>query len=261
MLYSDDPEPKHLVKTRAANLPCQSTYTPEGWISTGLSYADYGAMHLAKPRRSALCNRKLETPEWAVSDEKLRELVVVYLENRAQQGSVGTLFERLTRAKQAIAATTAHMEARATSLCSRYVEEKNEDPLQPYVKHLGVVIENIDTQIRLNNDIGAKVLSVVYLYYRCGMTSAQVGEELGLKPPHVRQILWRLARVWEEMQEPQRKHRNRIGPPVWHDKRGSVPCREKMRQSALRRWANYRAAKLDKTKAEAAAPAVKRRAA
>ena len=36
---------------------------------------------------------------------------------------------------------------------------------------------------------------VAYHYWRCGLTSVEVGQELGIKPPHVRCILWRMGKV------------------------------------------------------------------
>ena len=62
-----------------------------------------------------------------------------------------------------------------------------------------VEIEGIDTFLRYTEqDGGAGVLAAsVYLYYRAGMDSVGVGEELGLKPPHVRQILWRLNETFK----------------------------------------------------------------
>lgn len=62
-----------------------------------------------------------------------------------------------------------------------------------------VEIEGLDTFLRYTErDGGAGVIAaVVYLYYRAGMDSVGVGEELGLKPPHVRQILWRLNETFK----------------------------------------------------------------
>jgi hypothetical protein len=99
-------QPMHHVKSRLANMPVQSTYTAEGWISTGLTFEDYAGMHQTKlGGRSAVCNRKLETPEWACSDEKLRVLLVVYLEDRADLPHLTsfTLSERLAIANKALA--------------------------------------------------------------------------------------------------------------------------------------------------------------
>ena len=44
------------------------------------------------------------------------------------------------------------------------------------------------------------IVSIVYLYYRVGMDSVGVAAELGLKPPHVRMVLWRLHDTWEKME-------------------------------------------------------------
>src|SRR5208282_3224236 len=107
-------------------------------------------------------------------------------------------------------------------LCDEYVEIKNkgmqpsltdkewnETKRQPYMefaegearfqderkrlRHLEIEIEGIDTYLRISENGGADVVAAtVYLYYRTGLDSVGVGAELGLKPPHVRQTLFRL---------------------------------------------------------------------
>lgn len=58
-------------------------------------------------------------------------------------------------------------------------------------------IEGIDTYLRITKTGGADVIAaIVYLYYRTELDSVGVGVELGLKPPHVRQTLWRLHETW-----------------------------------------------------------------
>lgn len=64
---------------------------------------------------------------------------------------------------------------------------------------LEVEIEGLDTYLRYTRNGGAGVLAqVVYLYYRVGLDSVGVAEETGLKPPHVRQLLYRLNEMWKE---------------------------------------------------------------
>jgi hypothetical protein len=148
------------------------------------------------------------------------------------------------------------MAAQVSRLCARYVEARNEDPSSLYVRRLAIQIENLDTQIRLANDIAAKVLGVVYLYYRCALTSAQVGLELGLKPPHVRQILWRLAKCWKLLNHPRTKIKSHGG---WTHSAAA----KKAIADSMRRWHEQRRKNGiswnphgSKTKAEAVAPAL-----
>jgi hypothetical protein len=60
-------------------------------------------------------------------------------------------------------------------------------------RELEIEIEGIDTYLRYTTTGGADVIAaVVYLYFRAAIDSVGVGTELGLKPPHVRQTIWRL---------------------------------------------------------------------
>lgn len=79
---------------------------------------------------------------------------------------------------------------------ARYQDE------QKRLRHLEIEIEGIDTYLRYTENGGADVVAaVVYLYYRTGLDSVGVGAELGLKPPHVRQTLWRLHQTAKRMGE------------------------------------------------------------
>ena len=80
---------------------------------------------------------------------------------------------------------------------ARYQDEKNK------LKRLEVVIEGIDTYLRYTVHGGADVVvSAVYLYYRCGMDSIGVANELGLKSPHIRQTLYRLHQTAKTLWPP-----------------------------------------------------------
>lgn len=66
------------------------------------------------------------------------------------------------------------------------------------VRMLEIQILNLDTDLVLTARDGgaAAVAAVVYLYYRNGWDSVAVAEELGFKPPHIRQLLWRMNLTW-----------------------------------------------------------------
>ena len=211
------------------------------WLTPGISFEDYGSMQM-QHRRPATSERRLETPTWAVNDRMLRELVVVFMEERAgfrkpqvgPRGGAMTLRERLARAQAAVTNQRPRLFETMDKLCREYVtiktkgldpnitdDEWNRSKLQPYMvrddpaaemvfeprariddeenrkRILAVEIEGIDTYLRITEKGGADVVaSIVYLYYRCEMDSVGVGSTLGLKPPHVRQTLWRLHETW-----------------------------------------------------------------
>lgn len=52
-----------------------------GWVSNGVAFEDYARMNVRMRRSSN--ERRLPTPVWAVNDKMLRELLVVFMEERA----------------------------------------------------------------------------------------------------------------------------------------------------------------------------------
>lgn len=205
-------------------------------MQTGISYVDYSRMHIQ--RREVTPERRLATPAWALKDEYLRELVVVYLEERFYiRHAKGTLLERLER----IRATAESVRPRKIELLKKYItgyhlikstqlcDVTDEEAIARYLAHpqqataLGpqqalfgaefarkwlvsqelrdyeMQIQNLDTDLVLTTNGGAAaIVAMCYLYYRAGWDSVAVGEELGFKPPHIRQILFRMNQTWQE---------------------------------------------------------------
>lgn len=176
--------------------------------STGISFEDYTRMstHLShKPCRG----RKMETPVWALNDAKLRAVLVRSLELRAHLNAPqqGTEQERLDRAQRALQAANAALVDRLKNLASQYVQLKAAPDAAGHLAALRVQIENVDTMIRTSADWAATALGIVYRYYRLGEDSVSVAIALNIKPPHVRQTLWRLNNTWDEMQGCLKRHR------------------------------------------------------
>jgi len=72
-------------------------------------------------------------------------------------------------------------------------EEAEFDAEKKRKRELEIEIEGLDTYLRITENGSADIVAaIVYLYYRAGFDSVGVGAELALKPPHVRQTLWRL---------------------------------------------------------------------
>lgn len=140
------------------------------------------------------------------------------------------LKERLERAKAKIATKRPAAIVVLNRLCGEYVEIKtkglkpgmtdaewNESKNQPFMnfaegearyqdeqkrlRQLEIEIEGIDTYLRISENGGADIIAaIVYLYYRTGLDSVGVGSELGLKPPHIRQTLWRLHQTAKKLE-------------------------------------------------------------
>lgn len=214
--------------------PVSARMTVDGWLTPGVSYDDYSRM--STQRRKTTGERRLPTPVWAVNNPLLRRVLVTFMEERAgfRKGPRrGGLKERLEHAKAKIISKRPKMIDVLDKLCREYVEIKNKglnpditdaewnaSKPQPYMafaegearyidekerrRQLEIEIEGIDTYLRYTANGGADVVAaIVYLYYRTGLDSVGVGEELGLKPPHVRQTLWRLHRTAKAMEASQ----------------------------------------------------------
>lgn len=181
-----------------SSYPVSAEYTPDGWQSHGIAFEDYARMHTQQRLQSA--ERRLPTPRWAIDNAMLKELLVRFQEIRAwerRRKGEGTLEERLASATAWIESRRPRLIATLEDLCRSYVE--NEDHARK--KMLAINIEGIDTFLRYTkNQAGlATVAAIVSLYYRVGLDSVGVAQELGLKPTHVRQTLWRLFRVAENL--------------------------------------------------------------
>lgn len=196
---------------------------------TGLSFADFNFFHVQ--RREKL-ERRLPTPEWSLRDEWLRELIVVYLENRfyIRPNTSLTLGERCEVAKTAAERVAPVKRASLRKWLQQYTilaaarnkELSDEEVIAIYARmndgqptydadfarevitattlqNLDIQIQNVDTDLVLTaKGHAAFVTAIVYLYYRMNYDSVTVAEYLKLKSPHVRQVLARLHATWDK---------------------------------------------------------------
>jgi len=183
---------------------------------TKISFDDFASMHTRTHKQSG--ERRNSTPEWALNDRKLRKLLVTFMEIRVGKAVKGSLLDRLAAARGAVLATHKRMNDSLDALCAEYYHLKTEglhdsaklpsmlfpEMAQHYAtalrkRELEIEIEGIDTYLRYTRTGGVDVLAaIVYLYFRVGLDSVGVAQELGLKPPHVRQLLYRLNETWRE---------------------------------------------------------------
>jgi hypothetical protein len=180
-------------------LPVSATFHGgDEWESPGLDFADYQRCGTTSHKLNS--GRKSTPPSWAQDDKKLRSVLVRYIEVRAglwlQQ--TGSEAERLIRAETILRSALPRCEATLTQLSQAYVRQKNAGYPAGALRRLAINIENLDTVIRFNNQIAAKVLMASHLYFRCGLNSQEVSDEIGMKPPHVRVLLHRMRAVaWQ----------------------------------------------------------------
>ncbi len=183
----------------ATRFPVHAEYDGEGFTSTGLAWEDYSRMQMQHRKQSA--GHRLPTPVWALNQKLLRSVLVRYLEKRAgmKKPQPGTEYERMQRALAAIEKRRPMSECVLKRMCSAYLQLKKSGCDAARLNKLSQEIENHDTVLRLNTNVAGTVLRIVHLYYSVGMDSVAVALELGFKPPHVRQVLWRLRREYERM--------------------------------------------------------------
>jgi hypothetical protein len=152
-----------------------------------------GSMHFE--HRKVQQERRLPTPPWVNNNELLREEVLkavekrLYLDERCRNYISGlTQQERFARIKQTERFQIKRWLEKLRGLRERYKTE----PVKTKPE-LETQMQNVDTFIcLLKRGNVAITCAVVHFYYRLGYNSAEVAQELHLKPPHVRQILARL---------------------------------------------------------------------
>jgi hypothetical protein len=206
--------------------PQQPVHMPEqfedGTFGRAIDFSDYQRMSTSI--KAAPTYRRKPVPEYAFDHNKMRRLLVRYMESRAftrkeiAAGLSGSDATRLHRAQEKLASTRPELIATINRLCGRYIAMKNgtfeeeewfaavpaearETFRKEQLGKLAVEIEGIDTQLlMLQENFPAIVLGVIYRSYCVGENSVAVGEALRMKPPLVRQMLHRLSKVWNRMQ-------------------------------------------------------------
>src|SRR5438309_8394232 len=87
--------------------------------TTRIAWADFARMHVS--HRDPFPLRR-PVPEWVLNDEQLREVIVSFLETRAQCGpGTGSLAERMARAEKTMLEKLPAMNASLDHLCREYM--------------------------------------------------------------------------------------------------------------------------------------------
>jgi hypothetical protein len=179
---------------------------------THIAFEDFARMQVRR-RSQPNRGRRNGTPEWALNDKKLREVIVTYLEARVGRGrkndrpdppKAGSLVQRMNAVEHALRyELPARRCATMTKLCRELVEErKKTKPDEDRLRQLRIEIQNLDTTIRFERSAPAFVAAIVFYYYRAGMDSVGIGSEIGMSPMHIRQTLWRLNRIANRLANP-----------------------------------------------------------
>ena len=155
---------------------------------TQISWNDYGRMH---QKRAKGTFRRSDPQAWAMSDALLQETIVTFLERRAycyQNASSLSIADRLQRAQE--------YERRLTKCAEHLLDARLSRRASP------LEIQNVDTQIVIGRrGMASIVAAACYLRFRCNWTSTEIANEIGIKPPHCRQIFYRLNKIYNGLKE------------------------------------------------------------
>lgn len=183
-------------------MPVDAELGTDGEIrSTGISFQDYDSMHTLCRRLAP--NRRKPAPEWVLNDKNFRRVLCLYMEKRAFRSGwakyrAGDALTRIRAAEEHIRKTDApRLEATLRRYAAQFMDlTRRRGQLttgeSKLLARLPRKIEEIDTQLRMTANSAATAARCAYLYYRDGLESPAVAAELGLKPPHVRQICYSL---------------------------------------------------------------------
>jgi hypothetical protein len=180
---------------------------------SGLDFA--GMQHLHTLRiPDARKGRRLAVPAWALSDTKLAEVCVLYLEQRFQaKDCSGDLKARLQRCREAAALTAKGTKARLERWIRNYRAINNarfhEADESVYTKlflstlraessakllaEISKQATNLDSEVMMLERAPEIALSVLYLYFRLGYNSPSISESLTITPVAARQIIHRAS--------------------------------------------------------------------
>ncbi len=203
------------------------------WDTPGLAFADFSSMHVTK---RGLGERRLPTPDWAVNDEALREVVLKYMESRLYIRRPAEEQDDATR-REKIDAAIVYWMPRRRALLKRLLyrfTEVSKAGNTAKAENLAMEVQILESEIlMMERGMLAQIVAVVYRYYRTKLNSVQVAEELKLRSPHVRQVLFRLSAV--------ASGRNRSGSARGRKKKhtsGEFPQHELQRLMLMRREGN-----------------------
>jgi hypothetical protein len=178
-----------------------------GWSSTGISFGDYNSMTTGKSTRgSGRCGemRRLPTPDFMLDEKRFRTVVVRFLEIRAGlTEQSGTLVERTERLTPVLKRRAEWAASQLDRWCAKYVKAIDDTAER---KHCQRHVEEYDATVRICRQPSV-IPQMARVYYLEGLHSVAVGERVGFKASHVRQILHRLRLLDAEMQAGSTDHR------------------------------------------------------
>lgn len=184
--------------TLPVHLPNQNE---DGSYEAGLSYDDHQRGHIETHK--LFNGRDRAHPTWCLDLRKMGLLLARYMENRANiKPRIDTAEKRVVYAQKRILKIVPAMIARL----DRLQEERltlmaaGGDPNR--IRGLEKAIRSLDGEIIVAQRGPSLIVGVIHFYFRCGYSSPETSAALKhmLSPQSVRQIAFRLERLWKKMQ-------------------------------------------------------------
>jgi hypothetical protein len=169
------------------------------WVGTGISFGDFNFIQTSTKKLFAA--RRFAVPDWAVNDAMLRKVICEATIQRANGSKHWRASlpkderERIRLAESLLVSRVPSLEKQIDGLCDEYcaLRRTGADPVRQ--KKLEALISNVDSQLIVNRQPAAIIASIVYLYFRLGLSSVGVAEIIGLSAPAVRQQVYRIWQV------------------------------------------------------------------
>jgi hypothetical protein len=174
------------------------------WDSTNISFDDYKSMGREEHKLFASRDHAA-VPSFALNASEMKILVARYFELRANMRfpKVGTPEWRLKMALRKIQKDIPGKRETLRELNYEYVMLKRQGTDPERLQKLEVNIRSLDGEIRMDLRGEAPVVALIYFHFRLGYSSSQSASELGIFPQNVRQIAFRLTKLWGRMQSGQ----------------------------------------------------------
>jgi hypothetical protein len=206
-------------------------YTFEGRRSktTGLDFQSFEKMHVLRVS-DLRKGRRCPVPEWAHTNHGLQTAVVHYLEARLciKANETDDLKTRLARCQEKAKTIAEPVKQRVKLWIRNYraIVDGEYHEAEPRIyeriflatlrgegpdsvlEHCQQNVRNFDSELYAQEKLAEIVLSTLVLYYRMGYKSTDIGTQLSLKAPHIRQIIHRVSK---RVRKVNNKHRGRPG--------------------------------------------------
>jgi hypothetical protein len=196
-------------------------------IESGITFADYDKFHIERR-----CQRKvhrLPTPEWANNDAAMRNVILTFLERRYFFNAPGgaTDAERIAAINKHVEFYAAHRQRVLDDQMETHKREMEAGASPKRIREIEIEVQNADSRAMFDRRPVELLLSVVYLSYRLNYDSTTVAEQLGMRPPAVRILLWRLRNLAGLIKE---------GQPYKRQKSGRSERKPWSKQELVRLW-------------------------